>query len=136
MDPLEVASEHSNSTNFRLENAIDFIVENDVNLVNSQSVAEATQSDGNTELYVERELKRRFERKNRILEKAIVEVRQDSEGLRQALMAALDRLVFLLLILSPLLTFHTKFKCTGNVFVEFRARNGSSAKIGGQLVAG
>jgi len=107
MDPLEVASEHSNSTNFRLENAIDFIVENDVNLVNSPRIAEAAQSDGNTELYVERELKRRFERKNRILEKAIVEVRQDSEGLRQALMAALDRLVFLLLILSQLLTFHT-----------------------------
>ena len=48
--------------------------------------------EAKSEICVERELNRRLERKVRILEKAIVEVRDESEGLRSALMAALDRL--------------------------------------------
>lgn len=44
------------------------------------------------DLCVERELNRRLERKIRILEKGVVETRQESEGLRSALMAAQDRI--------------------------------------------
>jgi hypothetical protein len=41
---------------------------------------------------LEREVNRRLERKIRVLEKGLVAVREESEGLRAALMAALDRL--------------------------------------------
>jgi hypothetical protein len=44
------------------------------------------------EFCVERELNRRLERKIRILEKGVVETRNESEGLRSALMAAQDRI--------------------------------------------
>jgi len=49
-------------------------------------------AEARSEICVERELNRRLERKVRILEKGIVEVRDESEGLRSALLAALDRL--------------------------------------------
>ena len=49
-------------------------------------------AEAQSELCVEREVSRRLDLKVRILERGILEVRDESDGLRSALMAALDRL--------------------------------------------